>query len=46
MIVLLGWVSFILSTMYAERHKLALCANRRYATLRYGECRYAECRGA
>jgi hypothetical protein len=32
--------------MYAERHELALCANRRYATRHYGECHYTECRGA
>jgi hypothetical protein len=31
----------MLSFTYAERHKLAVCAQYRYA-----ECSYAECRGA
>ena len=34
-------VSFMLSVIYAERHKQAI-----YAECRYAECRYAECRSA
>jgi hypothetical protein len=36
----------MMSAIYAECPKLALCAEYHYAECRYAECRYAECRYA
>ncbi len=41
--VLLCWVLFVLSDIYAECHKQAHYAECHYADWYYAECHYAEC---